>query len=164
MKVKIAGLCREDVIHLSLPDLSRKLREVGLPSSLTDVLQGNDSFQEISFKLLLAYSSYYNNLPWFAFSHHFRKGIQRLDLTDVLSRRHQIRTRRIKCWTSNTSKEHPPRDCMFVKWCVHVPCQFCTFLHFCFTSILWKSGTLSLTLYQFMVPCIALHLFYICKA
>lgn len=83
MKVKMAGLCREDVIHLSSTDLSRKLREVGLPSSLTDVLQGNDSFQEISFKLLLAYSSYYNNLPWFAFLHHFRKGNQRLDLTDV---------------------------------------------------------------------------------
>ena len=39
-------------------DLSRKLREVGLPSSLTDVLQDNDSFQGISFKLLLAYFSY----------------------------------------------------------------------------------------------------------
>jgi len=92
MKVKMAGLSWEDVIHLSSTDLARKLREVGLPSSLTDVLQGNDSFQGISFKLLLADFSYYiyRGLPS---PHDFRKGNQRLDLTDVLSTRHQIRTR-----------------------------------------------------------------------
>lgn len=78
--------------------------------------------QGISLKLLLAYFSYYiyRGLPS---SHHFRKENQSFDLTDVLFRRHQIRTRRIKYWRSNTSKEHPPRDCKFVTWyamCSHV--------------------------------------------
>ena len=67
MKVKIAGLCREDVIQLSLPDLLRKLRVVGLPSSLTDVLQGNDSFQEIhASKILLQFFCF---VPWLHWVH-----------------------------------------------------------------------------------------------
>ena len=40
VEVKMAGLGRADVIKLSPTELSRKLKEVGLPKSLTDVLEG----------------------------------------------------------------------------------------------------------------------------
>ena len=40
VKVEMAGLGRADVIHLSPTELSRKLKEVGLPKTLTDVLEG----------------------------------------------------------------------------------------------------------------------------
>ena len=40
VKVEMAGFGRADVIHLSPTELSRKLKDVGLPKTLTDVLEG----------------------------------------------------------------------------------------------------------------------------
>ena len=38
----MAGLKREDVVHLSAEDLAAKLEEIGLPKTLTRALEGKD--------------------------------------------------------------------------------------------------------------------------
>ena len=93
VKVKMAGnLGRLEVGHLSLTELSRKLKEVGLPNTLTDVLEGKGRmrcrFYVASFSFVLIYDDIPVLTVFPPLSLNNSKGDQRLYVTDVLSRRH----------------------------------------------------------------------------
>lgn len=98
---KMAGLTREDLIDLSAKDLAIKLREVGLPISLTEALHGKCCIYCIFVACWCYCAPWPSNFRWFVFNN--SEGDKRSNIATDGCRRYKIRTERPKCWRQDTS-------------------------------------------------------------
>ena len=96
-----AGLTREDLIDLSAKDLAIKLREVGLPISLTEALHGKCCIYYIFVACWCYCAPWPSNFRWFVFNN--SEGDKRSNIATDGCRRYKIRTERPKCWRQDTS-------------------------------------------------------------